>query len=370
MSRWKCVVFAEVALLIMIAIPASALNQRSFVASNGSDVNPCSRDLPCRNFAAAVMQTLVNGEVVAIDSAGYGPFTITKGVTIVAPMGVHAGISVSTGDGVTVNAGTDVVILRNLYINSVGPSAVNGITLTSASDLHVESCVVSGFSNNDIRIHPAVDSAVTITDTTVRKSYVGIFADSSSALTVTIDHCHIERATLGVLAQAGAIAVLNTGFHMCSGAAFRSLPGIAAVNFVIDRSSITNDAGSVGLALSGTGLVRDVVISGGIEGLSIFPGSNISLEHCAVSNASVTGMGVSGGLPNTRVVVSNSLFEDSPGTGISVLSGALVTISHSTIARNGVGIDNAGSTVKTTGDNTNVDNTVPSNGTITHLTSM
>jgi hypothetical protein len=45
---------------------------RTFVASTGSDSDPCSRVDPCRTFQAAVDATAAGGEVVALDSAGFG----------------------------------------------------------------------------------------------------------------------------------------------------------------------------------------------------------------------------------------------------------------------------------------------------------
>src|SRR5438128_12507761 len=102
------------AILILSAFPSIAA-QRTFVSGTGNDANACTHDLPCRSFAAAIAVTNPNGEVVAIDSAGYGPVTVTTSVTLVAPLGVHAGISVFSGDGVTINAAaSDVVVLRNL----------------------------------------------------------------------------------------------------------------------------------------------------------------------------------------------------------------------------------------------------------------
>ena len=91
--------------LFAISVAAKAA-QRTFVASTGNDANPCSITAPCRGFTRAITQTNVGGEVIVLDSAGYGPFTITQSVSIVAPAGVYAGISVSSGDGITVNAST------------------------------------------------------------------------------------------------------------------------------------------------------------------------------------------------------------------------------------------------------------------------
>src|SRR6266571_6657569 len=86
---------------------AAALAQRTFVsAATGNDANPCTRTAPCRNFAAAIAQTQSGGEVVVLDSGGYGTVTITQAVSLVAPAGVYAGISVFSGTGITVNAGS------------------------------------------------------------------------------------------------------------------------------------------------------------------------------------------------------------------------------------------------------------------------
>jgi hypothetical protein len=65
--------------------------------------------------------------VVVLDSAGYGAFAITQAVTVQAPPGVYAGISVFSGDGITINAGgSDTVILRGLTVNNQGSNG-NGI---------------------------------------------------------------------------------------------------------------------------------------------------------------------------------------------------------------------------------------------------
>ena len=64
----------------------------------------CSLAAPCRGFARAASQTSPSGEGhLVLDSAGYGPVTITKSVSIIAPAGNHAGITVFSGDGITVN---------------------------------------------------------------------------------------------------------------------------------------------------------------------------------------------------------------------------------------------------------------------------
>src|SRR5207245_7143697 len=100
----------------------AALAQRTFVsAATGNDANPCTRTAPCRNFAAAIAQTSPGGEVIVLDSGGYGTFTIAQAISIIAPPGVYAGISVFAGTGITISAGaSDVVTLRGLTLTGLG----------------------------------------------------------------------------------------------------------------------------------------------------------------------------------------------------------------------------------------------------------
>ena len=111
--------------------------QRTFVASYGLDpvvpgdhsTRPCNLPLPCRTFNAAIGNVIGGGEIVILDTAGYGPFTINKSVKVIGPSGVYGGISVQgagTGltTGIVINAGdTDVVTLRGLDIAGVPGAA-------------------------------------------------------------------------------------------------------------------------------------------------------------------------------------------------------------------------------------------------------
>ena len=133
------------ALSLFSTTGAAMTAQRTFVASTGSDVDPCSIAAPCRGFARAITQTSAGGEVVVLDSAGYGSVTVTKSVSIIAPAGIYAGISVLSGDGVTVNAPGATVVLHGLSINGQGGD--RGVSLLAAARLRVENCVVSGMGH-------------------------------------------------------------------------------------------------------------------------------------------------------------------------------------------------------------------------------
>ena len=131
------------ALLSLVATAAHGVSaQRTFVASNGVDINPCTIAQPCRSFGAAIGKTLAGGEVIVLDSAGYGVVTITKSISIIAPAGIYAGVSVPSGQtGVTVNGAGIVVVLRGLTINGTGGSV--GVHFThSGSRLRIENWAV------------------------------------------------------------------------------------------------------------------------------------------------------------------------------------------------------------------------------------
>jgi hypothetical protein len=200
--------FGSCLIALFFVSTATAQAQRTFVSGLGSDANPCSRASPCRTFVQAISQTNAGGEVIVLDSAGYGPFTVSTSVSIIAPPGVYAGISVFSGDGIDVNAsGPDVVILRGLTINSQGGSS--GITFTSGKALHVENCEVNGFQG------PGIVSSSTgslfITDSILRGNADGIAVNGSSNSGVSIDHVRLEGNTgFGLLVDTGKVSLADS----------------------------------------------------------------------------------------------------------------------------------------------------------------
>jgi hypothetical protein len=190
------------AALIGVAHDVGATAQRTFVASNGNDAHPCTIALPCRSFSAAVANTSTHGEVVVLDSAGYGSVTITKSVSIVAPAGVYAGISPTSGPGVTVNGTDIVVLLRGLTIN--GQGGANGIYFQQGRSLTVEHCEIANMGANAI-LASAGDGLVTVRNTLGRSngfSGVLVLAEGSDLLRLTIADSTFAENAYGVRAFA------------------------------------------------------------------------------------------------------------------------------------------------------------------------
>src|SRR6266704_4638072 len=109
-------------ILVSVLLCASlfALNNRSAVSLTGSDLATCTIPDPCRTFDVAISKTNSGGEVIVLGSGGYGPFTVTKSVAIISPGGIHAALAPTTGVAITIKGAGIDVILRNLWINSLG----------------------------------------------------------------------------------------------------------------------------------------------------------------------------------------------------------------------------------------------------------
>src|SRR5262249_18801333 len=85
---------------LLVATLAEGASQRTFVSAIGVNNPVCSIGAPCRDFASAITATSPGGEVIVLDSGGYGSVAIAQSVSIIASPGVYAGISVFAGAGI------------------------------------------------------------------------------------------------------------------------------------------------------------------------------------------------------------------------------------------------------------------------------
>jgi hypothetical protein len=155
------------------------------------------------------------GEVVALDSAGYGAFTVTKSVSVVGPPGLYAGVTATTGRAVTVSVGAnEVVVLQGLSITGAG--ATDGVWVTGTGTVFVDRCVISGFSHDGIGLIGA--GLLVVTDTTARQNAVrGLGASVSSGVgRVTVEGSTFE-GNGGEGLQAGANSIVTVADSVLSG---------------------------------------------------------------------------------------------------------------------------------------------------------
>jgi len=285
--------------LLSLAMPAFGAAQRTFVASYGLDTNPCSVTQPCRGFAAALLLTNTGGEIIVLDSAGYGSVTINKAVSIIAPAGAYAGVTNGSGDGIVVNAPGAHVVLRGLDINGLGTSTGSGILHVAAASLLIDRCTVAGFANTagpgptgiSIQAGPA-----TIANSEVRNNSRGGIAvrgtDPGNPLRVTI----VKTQIIGNGSISGAPE--DAGLTVLGGALVTVKDSVARGNFRGYSACGRGAPEPAGAALS----IESSLSDGNAVG--IFVGVNAVACALRISNSTIT---------------NNSLF------GIEQQGGAVVT---------------------------------------------
>ena len=245
------------------ANPASATSRdRVFVASYGNDANPCTFGSPCKTFQQAVNVVAPGGEVTAIDSAGFGPITITQAVTITSPTGVEAGnVPVSGVNAITITAGpTDANVLRGLTLNGSGVGN-NGIEFDAGASLTIQNSQIQQFKVTGIYFVPNVASHLSVTNTSViNNGNDGIAVFPTSGVEVNAVFNHVEANNNG-----------NNGLGMNASRG-------ATIQATASDSVAANNVGVGFNALSG---------ASGYASLSLF--------HCTTSGNS-TGMEANGSL--------------------------------------------------------------------------
>ena len=311
-----------------ISLQAQAVQRTHVSAAFGSDANTatnCAAAAPCRFFAAAMSVTNPNGEVIVLDSGGYGAVTITQSVALIAPTGVYAGISVFPGaDGVTIATAGVNVVLRGLSINGQGGN--NGINMTAGNSLTIENCVISNVTQNGITVNAATN--VNITDTTVRRNgNAGIYLQNGVKATIT-------RAVVSGNVSPGIYLIGN-------------IPS----TLTVDIADSTVDGNSTGIyALSN---VSNAILKLSVRDSRIVSNSSVGLA--AVSNA--------GGAAS--LAASNNMVSNNANGLYASGAGAKIISSGNTVTGNTYGgFYNPSGVFESAGNNTVRDNGSANIGTI------
>ncbi|MBI3150398.1 MAG: hypothetical protein HYZ17_17980 [Betaproteobacteria bacterium] len=328
--------FAILRATLLVATAALSFNttaaQRTFVSTSGSDANTasnCSNTLPCRGFTAALTVTDSGGEIIVLSSGGYGPVTIDKSVSIIAPDGVYAGISVFSGNGITIATAGVNVVLRGLSVNRLGGTG-NGVHMTDGASLAVRDCTLTNFSGASGSTGLLVSGSVQVRliDSLLQGNAYG--ATLINGPTVLVSGSRFLAGANGLYANSGRVHVSRS-----------EVSGNTSRGFYV----------TVGTATQAEVNIKDSVASGNDRGVLV------------TSND---------GTGTALVTVSNSLISGNITAGLQVSSiGAKLVASGNKVSHNGTGLSQGSSGVlQSTGDNTVTDNTTNASGTITPLTNM
>ena len=306
-----------------ISLQAEAVQRTHVSAAFGADSNAasnCTAVAPCRFFTAAMSVTDTNGEVIVLDSGGYGGVTITKSVALIAPTGVYAGISVFPGaNGVTIaTAGVDVV-LRGLTINGQGGN--NGINMTAGNSLTVENCVISNLTQNGISVTGVTN--VNITDSMVRRNGGnGIVLLNGVKATITRAMVSGHGGGNGISVE-GGVASTTTTANIADSTFDGNFFGV----FVFSN----NATAVVNVSVRDSRAVRNVtfgLVAQSNEGAAV----SLSASNNIVANNEI---GIGAFFAGAKVWASGNTVSDNAGVGLRNNSALFETAGNNAVRNNG-----------------------------------
>jgi len=242
---------------------------RTFVAASGSDTLDCSNQLtPCRNIAAAILQTAIDGEIIILSPGEYetAPLNITKGIKVTSPSGTVAFIR----QPVTINAAGGRVILRGLTLKGTGSG--NGVTLTAADSLSIEDSTIDRWAAG-LRLNNAAASRVSMLNTIVRNNAAGILdPGASTSNRVAISDSRFERNEKGLEILAGTFQVKDSTFSGNTASGIVVGPGVVD----IQRSEFSLNGVGLETLAGGTARIGRSHVFGNTTGLSAAGGSTLA----------------------------------------------------------------------------------------------
>jgi len=319
LSRCAIVAFGLLAVSL-----SHAVSQRTAVSTTGAPNPDCFVSSPCRQFSEALLATSPGGEIIVLDSGGYGAVTITKPVSIIAPSGVYAGISVfAAQDGVTVAAAAgDKVTLRGLTINGQGGN--RGIVVTSGAEIHIEQCVIANMGGDGIRVGGG--SLIEVRSSLVRSNGAHGLNVAAGAPEVRLIDSEFSRNTgHGVLVTVGSLDAQRIVADQNGNNGLSANPAVAtAIIVTISDSAFTANAQTGAIArpdLAGASARFAVARStsarndGGGFGINTF---NVGTGFLTVTDSAVVenngnGIIVSGtnavGVVTRSTVAHNAMFD-------------------------------------------------------------
>lgn len=144
------------AAILLAAAPAFAVDI-VYVSGKGNNANSCATvAAPCLTLQAAHNKVAAGGEIVVLDSASYGPLSITKSISVVNDGAGVADIRQATAgaNAITINAPSGVVHLRGLSLDGAGAGA-NGVLAASVSSLTMINCAARRFTSGGVYVRPS-----------------------------------------------------------------------------------------------------------------------------------------------------------------------------------------------------------------------
>ena len=251
-----------VAVSLLVATSAHALNARTWVSGAGVDQAGCGPIAnPCRTLQYAHDNTENGGEIDIKDSAAYGAVVIFKAISIVSDGSLAGVYGPSVGAAIHLDPNTGAkVYLRGLTIQGPGGLDSAGIRAGSDVDLTVDRCVIKNFATG-LLFGPGLAPKVTVNDSDVVNNRVGLKFVSSTGGSVSISRSRFNK---------------NTSYGI-------TLTGVAASKFSISDTAVNDN--STGLGIDGanpTILDGVTILSNTIQGLAAGGGGTLLLGRSTI----------------------------------------------------------------------------------------
>jgi hypothetical protein len=209
---------------MLLGASAHAQLFRAYLASTGSDANPCTVAAPCRLLPAALNAVADGGEVWMLDSANFNTakVSVTKSVTILAiPGAVGSLVATLEQPAIEINTAGTKVALRNLVFTKLltAPGS-HGVQLISGDELIVENCTFSRLTTGD-GINVGGAAKVRVSGSLFSGNNVGIRAYANATVNVSNTRLY-DNGFAGILADGAAVgtAVVNVADVTVTGSQF------------------------------------------------------------------------------------------------------------------------------------------------------
>ena len=217
---------------------------RVFVASSGMDTNDGGRATPKRTFQAAHDAVAAGGDIVVLDTAGYGAVIITKSVSIVGSPGVTAFAAPSsiTGVALEVEAPNAAVTIRGITITG----GAYGVFAGKVRQLVVENCVIRNLGVG-VYLVPDTDASLVVRNTSLRDMIQGIQLTANAAntaISAVISDVEVTGATVGVNTQTrvyGSNAKATVSQSTISNASVAGVLAEGNSEIVVNNSILANN---------------------------------------------------------------------------------------------------------------------------------
>ena len=311
---------------LSIASAANALIFRAYLASDGSDANPCTLAQPCRLLPAALNAVAEGGEIWMLDSANYntGTVVVTKSVEILAVPGAVGGLVTNGSTALSIASppfAVDVepairVALRNLRFSRLpDPPFSGGGILINRAFVAVEDCLIANLQGDGIVANGFLD--LTMTNTTIRGNRTGIELAGGGGQSATLTRVTISgNSGAGVRVRDGAQLVVDASVF--NGNGFRNAEGAVDVRSVAHEGATAHVARSTFHGNSGAGIF---VFSDGEQAEAV--ATVLDSQFTWNNNAGVNVRSLSG---TARAAVSNSIFSKNGLFGLRLAGAGIARI--------------------------------------------